>query len=55
MSELGYLVLGQFVVSALMGLAAVCVFLWAVSTGLFRDIEQVKHQVLRSESADEER
>jgi cbb3-type cytochrome oxidase maturation protein len=54
-NELTYLILGEFLVSALMGLAAGCLFVWAVTAGLFRDIEQVKYQVLGSEAGDDER
>ena len=49
MRELQYLVLGQFLVSVLMGLGALCLFVWAAASGLFRDIEPVKYQVLDSE------
>lgn len=49
MRELQYLILGQFVVSTLMGLGALCLFLWATASGLFRDVERVKYQVLDSE------
>ena len=37
MEELHYLVLGQFAVSTLMGLGALCLFLWATASGLLRD------------------
>jgi nitrogen fixation-related uncharacterized protein len=49
MAELRYLVLGQFLVSMLMGLAALCLFIWAVTSGLLRNVESVKYQVLDSE------
>jgi cbb3-type cytochrome oxidase maturation protein len=49
MQELHYLILGQFVVSVLMGLAGLCLFVWAISSGLFRNVEPVKYQVLESE------
>jgi cbb3-type cytochrome oxidase maturation protein len=52
MAELRYLVLGQFLVSTLMGLAALCLFVWAVASGLLRDVEAVKYQVLDSEGID---
>jgi len=55
MQELQYLILGQFVVATLMGLAALCLFLWAAAAGLFRDVEPVKYQVLDSEGIDHER
>ena len=53
MSELIALLAGQFAVSLLMGLAALCLFLWAALSGLLRDVEEVKHQVLRSEGLDD--
>ena len=49
MQELIALVLGQFVVSLLMSLAALCLFLWAAASGLLKDVERVKYQVLRTE------
>ena len=49
MHELRYLVLGQFIVSVLMGLAALCLFLWAAATGVLTDVESVKYRVLKSE------
>jgi cbb3-type cytochrome oxidase maturation protein len=52
MQELHYLILGQFLVATLMGLGALCLFLWAVAAGLFRDVEPVKYQVLDSEGID---
>lgn len=47
-----YLTLGEFVVAALMAVAALCAFVWGVATGAFRDIEGVKHDVLRVENQD---
>ena len=46
---LEHLTLGEFVVSALMAVAALCAFVWGVASGAFRDIEGVKHDVLRVE------
>lgn len=34
-----------FVTALLMGLAAWCVFLWAIRSGQFRDVEDIKYQV----------
>jgi len=48
-----YLTLGQFVVAVLMGLAAVCAFVWGAASGALRDVEAAKHQVLRAEDEDE--
>ena len=50
---LEYLTLGQFVVAVLMGLAALCAFVWGAASGAFRGLEAVKHQVLRAEGVDE--
>ena len=49
MQELHYLIAGQFLVATLMGLGALCLFVWAAGTGLLRDVEPVKYQVLESE------
>jgi cbb3-type cytochrome oxidase maturation protein len=55
MQELQYLILGQFLVATLMGLAALCLFLWAAAAGLFNDVEPVKYQVLDCEGIDHDR
>jgi cbb3-type cytochrome oxidase maturation protein len=34
-----------FFISFLVSLSAWCVFLWAVRTGQFRDVEEIKYQV----------
>jgi cbb3-type cytochrome oxidase maturation protein len=47
-----YLILGEFVVAALMAVAALCAFVWGVASGAFRDVEGVKHEVLRVEKQD---
>jgi len=52
--ELHYLIAGQFLVSTLMGLGALCLFVWAAAGGLLRDVERVKYQVLDSEDVDHE-
>jgi cbb3-type cytochrome oxidase maturation protein len=44
-----YLMLGEFVVAALMAVAALCAFVWGMASGAFRDVEGVKHDVLRIE------
>ena len=54
MGELHYLIAGQFLVSTLMGLGALCLFVWAAASGLFRDVERVKYQVLDSEDVHHE-
>jgi cbb3-type cytochrome oxidase maturation protein len=50
-AELVALVLGQFLVSLLMGLAGLCAFAWAVASGLLSDVERIKYQVLDVERA----
>ena len=54
MQELIALVAGEFVVSVLMGLGALCLFLWAALSGHLTDVEAVKYQVLRSEGIDDD-
>jgi hypothetical protein len=49
--DLVFLVFGQFLVSLLVALAALCAFVWAAASGLLRDVERVKYQVLEVESA----
>ena len=46
---LEHLTLGEFVVSALMAAAALCAFVWGVASGAFRNVEDVKHDVLKIE------
>ena len=43
------LTLYQFIVALLMSLAGLCAFLWAAGTGLLRNVEAVKYQVLEVE------
>jgi hypothetical protein len=47
---LEYLTLGEFVVASLMTVAALCAFVWGIASGAFRNVEDVKHDVLRVES-----
>ena len=54
MQELIALVAGEFAVSIFMGLAALCLFVWAAMSGLLTDVEAVKYQVLRSEGIDDD-
>jgi len=49
---LEHLTLGEFIVAALMAIAALCAFVWGVASGAFRDMEGVKHDVLRAEGAE---
>lgn len=49
-----HLTLGEFVVAVSMSLAALCAFLWGATTGAFRGVESIKHQVLRAEGLTDE-
>jgi cbb3-type cytochrome oxidase maturation protein len=49
---LEYLTLGELVVATLMGLAALCAFVWAATTGALGDAEEARHRVLRAEADD---
>jgi cbb3-type cytochrome oxidase maturation protein len=44
-----YLTLGQFAVALLMGLAALCAFVWGAASGALGDVEAVKYRVLEAE------
>jgi cbb3-type cytochrome oxidase maturation protein len=46
---LEYLTLYEFIVATLMALAGLCAFLWAAATGLWRNVEAAKYQVLEVE------
>jgi len=48
------LTLLQFLVALLMSLGAVCLFIWAVLSGLFNDAEDIKYQAYRAEVKDDE-
>jgi cbb3-type cytochrome oxidase maturation protein len=48
-----FLTLGEFAVALLMGLGALCAFVWGVASGALRDVEAAKHQVLRAEEGAE--
>ena len=39
----------QFFVALLVSIAAWCIFLWAIRTGQFRDVEDIKYQVWPSQ------
>jgi len=52
---LEYLTLGQFIVAVLMGLAALCAFVWGAASGALRDAEKVKHRVVTIEEDFDER
>ncbi|MGO4302371.1 hypothetical protein [Cupriavidus sp. RAF12] len=50
MAELTFL---QFVVAFFMSLGAVCLFIWAVLSGLFEDVEAIKYKAYRAEVSDD--
>jgi nitrogen fixation-related uncharacterized protein len=52
---LEYLTLGAFLIAFLMSMAALSAFVWAAASGVFAEIEAVKHQVLRAEGLDDDR
>jgi cbb3-type cytochrome oxidase maturation protein len=49
-----YLALAELLVALLMGLAALCAFVWGAASGALRDVEDAKHQVLRAEAGDDD-
>jgi cbb3-type cytochrome oxidase maturation protein len=49
-----YLTAGEFVVATLMGLAALCAFVWGATSGALSDTEASRHQVLRAEDIDDD-
>jgi hypothetical protein len=51
MAELTFV---QFLVAALMSLGGVCMFVWAVLSGFFNDVEQIKYKAYRAEVQDDE-
>ena len=44
----------QFMVAFFMGLSAVSIFLWAVLSGMFINVEDVKYQAYRAEVRDDD-
>ena len=51
---LEFLTLGELLVAFLMGLAALCAFVWGAASGALSDVESAKHQVLRAEDEHDE-
>lgn len=43
----------QFLVALFMSLGALCVFIWAVLSGLFNNVEDVKYRAYRAEVTDD--
>ena len=39
----------QFMVALFMSLGALCIFIWAVLSGLFTDMEEITHRAYRAE------
>ena len=39
----------QFMVALFMSLGALCIFIWAVLSGLFTDMEEIKYRAYRAE------
>jgi len=48
------LTLMQFLVALLMGLGAVCLFVWGVLSGSFNDVESIKYRAYRAEVREDE-
>jgi hypothetical protein len=48
------LTLVQFGVALCMSLGAVCIFIWAVLSGMFRDVEEIARRAYRAEVQDDE-
>jgi nitrogen fixation-related uncharacterized protein len=48
------LTLIQFLVALFMCLGAVCLFVWALLSGLFHDVDSVKYRSYRAEVNDDE-
>jgi cbb3-type cytochrome oxidase maturation protein len=53
MSDVGYLTVGEFLVALLMSLAALSALVWAAASGVFRDVEAIKHRVLELEEEED--
>ncbi len=51
MAELTFI---QFLVALCMSLAAVCLFIWAVLSGLFTNVEEPKYRAYRAEVNDDD-
>ena len=48
-----FLTLVERLVALLMGLAALCAFVWGAASGALSNVEDAKHQVLRAEAEDD--
>jgi len=43
----------QFLVALFMSMGAVCVFIWAVLSGLFTDVEEIKYKAYHAEVSED--
>jgi nitrogen fixation-related uncharacterized protein len=48
------LTLLQYLFALLIGLGSLCIFVWAVLSGMFHDAEEVKMRAYRAEVADDD-
>lgn len=48
------LTIAQFAVATLMSLSALFLFIWAVLSGMFKDVEAIALRAYRSEVADDD-
>lgn len=48
------LTITQFIVAFCMSMGALCFFIWAVLSGLFVDVEDIKFRVYNREVSDDE-
>ncbi|HRP97201.1 MAG TPA: hypothetical protein PL143_13185 [Rhodocyclaceae bacterium] len=44
----------QFLIAVLIGLGSLGIFIWAVLSGMFRDVEEVKMRAYRAEVPDDD-
>ena len=51
---MGEMIFIQLLVDLLMGLCAVCLFIWGVLSGSFNDVENIKCKAYRAEVTDDE-
>lgn len=49
MNDLAQLTFVQFLVALFMGLASLCLFIWAVLSGILTDVEAAKYSAYRAE------
>ncbi|MCS5660665.1 MAG: hypothetical protein NZ842_09725 [Dehalococcoidia bacterium] len=44
----------QFLVALFMSMGAVCIFIWAVLSGLFTNVEEIKYRAYHAEVSEDE-